>query len=223
MQRASEGGSSEVPDLRSLAAGSFPVSLGPMKTKALRKKITKLESGLVKQNEKLAALKRRLSPEEVKNYFFAGPKGKVRLSGLFCGKKDLIVIHNMGRSCRYCTMWADGFNGLRAHLGDRAGFAVVSPDAVSTQQRFAAARGWKFPFYSGKDSTFIKDMGFLPRPDEPMPGVSTFHRKGRKIFRIASAEFGPFDPYCATWPLFALLKGGVGDWVPQYRYAGQKA
>jgi predicted dithiol-disulfide oxidoreductase (DUF899 family) len=143
----------------------------------------------------------------------------VRLSELFRGKKDLIVIHNMGRSCRYCTMWADGFNGLQHHLAARAGLAVVSPDAVGVQQKFAQGRGWTFPFYSGKGSTFIKDMGYLPKPTEPLPGVSTFRRKGRKIYRIATAPFGPFDVFCPTWPLFALLDGGVGDWTPKFRYS----
>lgn len=190
-----------------------------MKAKALRRKIAKLEDGLVSQNEKLAAWKRRLPPEAVKDYFLAGPDGRVRLSELFRGKRDLIVIHNMGRSCRYCTMWADGFNGLRQHLASRAGFAVVSPDAVRTQQRFAKSRGWEFPIYSGKVGTFIKDMGFLPRPGEPRPGVSTFRRKGTRIYLIASAPFGPFDRFCATWPLFALLDGGVGDWAPKFRYS----
>ncbi len=189
-----------------------------MKNKSLRKKINRLEDSLVRQNEKLAALKRRLPPLEVKDYLLAGPDGRVHLSELFRGKKDLVVIHNMGRSCRYCTMWADGFNGLRHHLADRAGFAVVSPDAVTTQQRFAKSRSWAFPLYSGKGSTFIKDMGFLPKPNEPWPGVSTFRRKGRKIYRIASSGFGPFDQFCATWPLFALLDGGVGDWAPKFRY-----
>ena len=189
-----------------------------MKTTALRKKISRLEDSLVRQNEKLAASKRRLPPLEVKDYLLAGPDGRVRLSGLFRGKKDLIVIHNMGRSCPYCTMWADSFNGLRHHFADRAGFAVVSPDAVGPQQRFAQSRGWAFPLYSGKGSTFIKDMGFLPKPGEPWPGVSTFRRQGRKIYRIASAGFGPFDQFCATWPLFALLDGGVGDWAPKFRY-----
>ena len=192
-----------------------------MKNKALRKKIDRLEDSLVRQNEKLAALKRRLPPEEVKDYFLTGPDGKVRLSELFHGKKDLVIIHNMGRSCRYCTMWADGFNGLRHHFADRAGFAVVSPDAVATQQRFARSRGWLFPLYSGKGSTFIKDMGFLPKPTEPMPGASTFRRKGRKIYRIASAGFGPFDSFCPTWPLFALLEGGVGGWAPRFVYSKQ--
>lgn len=190
-----------------------------MKPKALRKKIEKLEAKLVEQNEKLAELKHQLPVEELKEYFLTDPDGKVPLVELFRGKKDLIVIHNMGRHCRYCTMWADGFNGLLPHLADRAGFAVVSPDPVAVQQKVAQRRGWKFPLYSGRGTSFIKDMGFQPRPGEPWPGVSVFRRRGRKIFRVARAGFGPFDPFCAVWPLFALLDGGVGPWTPKLRYA----
>jgi len=40
----------------------------------------------------------------------------VRLSSLFGSNKDLILIHNMGRQCSYCTMWADGFNGVLDHM-----------------------------------------------------------------------------------------------------------
>jgi predicted dithiol-disulfide oxidoreductase (DUF899 family) len=190
-----------------------------MKAKALAKKIARLETKMIADQEHVAKLKRKLPPEAVKDYFLGGPEGKVRLSSLFRGKRDLIVVHNMGRTCPYCTMWADGFNGLLPHLANRAGFAVVSPDPVGAQQKFAAGRGWRFPMYSGRGSTFIKDMGFLPHPGEPWPGVSTFRRKGAKIYRVARAGFGPFDPFCAAWHLFALLDGGVGDWAPRFRYA----
>src|SRR5215831_3379847 len=58
-----------------------------------------------------------VEPEPVKDYTFrrAGG-GSVRLSELFGDKTDLFVIHNMGQSCPYCTLWADGFNGAYAHL-----------------------------------------------------------------------------------------------------------
>ena len=35
---------------------------------------------------------------------------KIKLSQLFGTKKDLILVHNMGKSCPYCTMWAEGVN-----------------------------------------------------------------------------------------------------------------
>jgi predicted dithiol-disulfide oxidoreductase (DUF899 family) len=189
-----------------------------MKARPHAKKIRALESALVRSQEKLAALKRRQSLEHVADYTLAGPRGHVKLSALFGKKNDLIVVHNMGRSCPYCTMWADGFNGLLPHLGNRAAFAVVSPDPVAQQQKFAASRGWKFAMYSGQDSPFARDMGFQPQPDEPQPGVTTFVRARGKIYRVASAPFGPFDAFCSTWPLFALLAGGVADWQPRFRY-----
>lgn len=89
--------------------------------------------------------------EQVKNYEFLGQQNqKIRLSELFGNKKDLILIHNMGNSCPYCTMWADGFNGLLQHLQDRAAFVVSSPDDPMTQKDFASSRGWKFKMISTK-------------------------------------------------------------------------
>ncbi len=35
---------------------------------------------------------------------------------MFGDKKQLLLIHNMGQGCRYCTLWADGFNGFLKHL-----------------------------------------------------------------------------------------------------------
>jgi hypothetical protein len=50
------------------------------------------------------------------------------------------------------------------------------------------------------------------------PGVSTFRFPRGKIVRVARADFRPFDPFCAVWPLFALLAGSVDGWKSEYRY-----
>ena len=73
---------------------------------------------------------------------------------------DLFVIHNMGRSCPNCTLWADGFNGIYPHIADRAAFVVASPDPPDVQQSFAASRGWRFPMVSHQGSSFAADMGY---------------------------------------------------------------
>jgi predicted dithiol-disulfide oxidoreductase (DUF899 family) len=189
-----------------------------MSTSTRQKAINQLEKRLTRDQEKLTKLKRALPREPVADYPLTGPKGPVKLSELFNGKPDLIVIHNMGTSCPYCTMWADGFNGLYPHLADRAGFVVISPDSPAVQKKFAKSRAWRFPMISGEGSTFIHDMGFLPKPDQPWPGVSTFQLIKGKIVRVASAHLGPFDPFCSVWPLIGLLAGGVEDWAPKYRY-----
>ena len=182
------------------------------------KEIEKMEEELLEQHEKLAELKRELPPQEVKDYTLQSADGPVKLSELFGGKPDLMVIHNMGKGCAYCTLWADGFNGVHQHLESRAGFVLVSPDPVDVQREFAQSRGWKFRVASGQDSTFIEDMGFRGEKSW-MPGVSTFYReKGGRITRIAKAPFGPGDPFCGLWHLLALLKDGAADWRPKYKY-----
>ena len=139
------------------------------------REIEALEQELVEKQEKLAEMKRELPPQEVPDYTLQTQKGPVKLSDLFNGKPDLIVIHNMGRACTYCTLWADGFNGVHRHLENRAGFVVVSPDPLDVQREFAESRGWKFRMASGQGSPFIEDMGFKSEKGW-MPGVSTFYR-----------------------------------------------
>ncbi len=163
-------------------------------------------------------MKRQIPSLKVTDYELKTAAGPVLLSDLFGGKPDLIVIHNMGKGCAYCTLWADGFNGVYRHLENRAGFVVVSPDPPAVQQEFAQSRGWKFRMASGEGSAFIQDMGFLGEKGW-MPGVSTFCRdKIGTIFRIAKAPFGPGDPFCGVWHLLALLRDGAADWRPRYTY-----
>ena len=77
--------------------------------------------------KKLAELRRKLPHEAVDDYQLQGPNGPVSLSALFGEKEDLILVHNMGSGCSYCTLWADNFNGVAHHLQDRAAFVLVSP------------------------------------------------------------------------------------------------
>ena len=181
------------------------------------REIEKLEEELVELQEKLAEMKRELPPQEVQDYTLQTANGPSKLSDLFGGKPDLIVIHNMGKGCTYCTLWADGFNGVRQHFENRAGFVVVSPDAPDVQRKFAQSRGWGFRMASGQGSSFIEDMGFRGEKGW-MPGVSTFHRDKGRITRVAKAPFGPGDPFCGLWHVLALLKDGAGDWHPKYVY-----
>lgn len=156
--------------------------------------------------------------EQVDDYKLTNSENEqTNLSKLFGTKKDLILIHNMGTSCPYCTMWADGLNGLLTHLEDRAKFVVSSPDDPSTQKEFASARGWKFQMVSTRGTSFAKDMGF-EKNGMPMPGVSVFYKDGEKILRVGRDDFGPGDKYCPTFPLFDLLKDGPNNWEAKFEY-----
>ena len=93
---------------------------------------------------------------DVGGYTFSSTGGDVSLLDLFGEKDDLIVIHNMGKRCVYCTTYADGINGVLHHLENRCAVALLSPDPVSEQKDFAFSRAWKFRMISmimGRDST----------------------------------------------------------------------
>jgi predicted dithiol-disulfide oxidoreductase (DUF899 family)/AraC-like DNA-binding protein len=185
--------------------------------------IQTLEQELLKTKQRLAEARRNRPPEPVSDYTFTDWNGQpVKLSELFGDKDDLILVHNMGTGCSYCTMWADGFTGLVPHLSDRASFVVASPDEPAVQKRFAEKRNWNFRMVSLAGTTFNQDMGFYDASSDwipDMPGVSTF-RKGAdgQIFRIAWSPFGPGDDFCATWPLLDLLDEGAKGWEPKYNY-----
>lgn len=168
--------------------------------------------------EKMRAAQAAVEPEEVRDYELSGPQGKVRLSALFGDKDTLFVIHNMGAGCPYCTLWADGFNGVFDHLRNRAAFVVSSPDAPDKQRKFASGRGWRFPIVSHQGTTFAADMGYMAE-GRPAPGVSVFKRKGDKIVRVADTSFGPGDDFAGIWHLFDLLPEGADGWSPRFSYS----
>jgi len=190
----------------------------------LQEELAAAWADLEKAQQRLKEVRRRVPSEPVQDYRLRGPDGPVRLSELFGGKSDLILIHNMGTGCPYCTMWADGFNGVIHHLEDRSAFVVVSPDSVETQQEFRRNRGWRFRMYSAEGSTLFRDMGFESDEEHygssAMPGVSAFHKKPvGSVVRVASDFLGPGDAYCSVWHLFDLLRDGVGDWEAKFDYS----
>lgn len=184
-----------------------------------QKKIEKAEKEIEKQKKALAKLRLKSERKLVPDYGLLGPEGKpITLSKLFGKKDELIVVHNMGKGCPYCALWADGFNGMLKHLEDRAAFAVESPDLPATQKKVAKKRGWKFTFVSSAKSPFRTDMGFMKGGD-PYPGVSTFQRdKNGRIYQVNKAFFGPGDNYCAVWDMFDLLPKGVNGWEAKFNY-----
>ena len=189
----------------------------------LQAEYAKAWANLQEAKRKMVEVSRRIGPERVEDYELQGREGSVRLSEMFGDKQDLILIHNMGSECPYCTMWADGFNGVLRHLQDRAGFVVVSPNNVDVQQAARAKRGWTFEMYSAEGTSFINDMGFesdgVSYNSNAMPGVSTFRKNADgTIDRIAKDFFGPGDLYCGVWHLFDLLADGVGDWEAKPEY-----
>lgn len=170
------------------------------KSPGLAKRVERLESNILKSKKQLAGLRRRLPPRRIDNYSFKTfDGGNITLSRMFGKHDELVVVHNMGKACRYCTMWADGFNGVVPHLENRAPFVVVSPDDYQAQRKFAQSCGWTFKMYSAHGTSFFKDMGFEDKSGHPWPGVSTFKKTSDgKIYQVAKSVFGPGDDFCSV-------------------------
>jgi len=172
--------------------------------------------------QEMRALQAEVEPEPVEDYRFRTTDGEVTLSALFGDKPELFVIHNMGKGCPACTLWADGFNGVLQHLENRAAFVVSSPDAPETQTAFGSSRGWRFRMVSHQGSSFADDMGFR-RDGRWWPGVTVFRKTGAGIVRLSEAGFQPGDDFSGIWHLFDLLPEGAAGWMPKQDYSKEAA
>lgn len=169
--------------------------------------------------QEMRKLQQAIEPQPVDDYRLATATNEVRLSQLFGDKDDLIVIHNMGTSCAYCTLWADGFNGVYQHLANRAAFVVTSPDSPDAQREFAEKRGWRFPMASHGGTSFAADMGYGSETGGLRPGISVFQRRGERIVRVADQGMRPHDDFCLVWHMLDMLPEGAADWRPKFSYA----
>jgi predicted dithiol-disulfide oxidoreductase (DUF899 family) len=201
--------------LRHLQAGPGE----PMPDQEKAAKLAGYRRRIAELRREMLALRAASEPEEVRDYTFATLQGPVRLSDLFGPRRDLIVIHNMGASCPYCTLWADGYNGIYHHLVERAAFAISSPDPPGVQQAFAAERGWRFPMVSHLATTFAADMGYRSDSGGFLPGISVFQKDGSRILRVSDTPCDGGDDFCALWRLFDLLPDGAQGFRPQLHYS----
>ncbi|MGD7026263.1 DUF899 family protein [Sutcliffiella horikoshii] len=184
--------------------------------------IQQLEKEILEKKKQLAEMKRNIEKEKVDNYVFSSfQHGKVSLADLFEDKGELFVVHNMGKSCSYCTMWADGFSSVYHHIRRKAAFVVSTPDEPEVQENFAAERSWNFPVVSTKGTSFKEDMGFVVN-EGFYPGVTVFSKDDKGvIYRHASSFFGPGDDFCSVWPFFDLLPSGYEDYKPSKKINGR--
>lgn len=176
-----------------------------------------LEMEIMEKAQKLAALRKAEAPTPVSDYDFRTLGGATTLSALFADRDRLLVIHNMGQGCRYCTLWADGLNGVLAHLEDAMAVALVSKDPPETQRRMAQDRGWRFRMASHGGGAYMAEQCKMAGYDN-CPGAAVYDMNDGKIMRRGRAAFGPGDLYSPIWHLLAL--GGVAsnEWTPQFHY-----
>jgi predicted dithiol-disulfide oxidoreductase (DUF899 family) len=139
------------------------------------KKFSKLRDALNLQRRKLPWVKLE------KEYAFDGPMGKVTLADLFCGESQLLVYHFMfgpgwGEGCAHCSFWADHFDSVNIHLGQRdTTFAVVSHAPWKEIASFKKRMGWRFNWVSSFDTDFNFDFHVSFTPEQVKRGVLPYN------------------------------------------------
>jgi predicted dithiol-disulfide oxidoreductase (DUF899 family) len=141
-----------------------------------REELRRAELELIRQSEKVAALRRSLpAGTPLQDYvFLEGPEDldagdaarPVHLRDLFSvpTRRPLIIYHFMyGKKetlpCPMCTMMIDGFNGIASHLAQNVDFAIVAAADSAALRAHARARGWRrLRLLSAGDSTFKYDL-----------------------------------------------------------------
>ena len=123
---------------------------------AKREELRLAEIELMRQRERVAALRRRLPPgatlqdyefEEGPADLYAGdtPTRNLRLSELFTGpNRSLIIYHFMyGKKptspCPMCTAWIDGYQGVAHHLAQNLDLAITAAADLPTLRVLVAA------------------------------------------------------------------------------------
>ena len=192
-------------------------SRAPVDRTMTQAKIAQLEEEIGKLTTELRALQAAIPPVEVPDYEFSTLEGTVRLSDLFGEHDSLIAIHNMGKGCRYCTLWADGLNAFVGHLESAVALVLLSKDAPRDQRQIAIDRGWQMRMASHGGGRYMQEQAACGR-HENMPGAVCYQRMGDKIVRKATTLFGPTDLYCSMWHFLGLAGIDLNQWTPQFSY-----
>ena len=213
---------------------------------AKREALRKAEIELMRQRERVAALRREL-PEGavVQDYSFeegpadldAGdtPIRTVRLSELFTAPgRSLVIYHFMyGKRkttpCPMCTAWIDGMNGVAHHLAQNVDLAIVAAADPPTLRAHARARGWdNLRLLSCGANTFKYDLGSEDRQGNQDSTISVFTRDGDgtvRHFYSAHPKMAPdinergIDLMCPIWHILDLTPQGRGTWYAGLDYA----
>jgi predicted dithiol-disulfide oxidoreductase (DUF899 family) len=213
---------------------------------AARKALLVKEKKFSRMRDELNQLRRDLPWVKVdKEYVFESPKGKETLAELFGGNSQLIVYHFMFGSgwkegCPHCSFWADHFDGIQVHLGQRdTSLVVVSHAPWKEIAPFKKRMGWKFKWVSSFKNDFNHDFHVAFTPEEikngkvfynyaktgmeidEREGVSAFYMdENGDIFHTYSAYARGIDMLNTTYHFLDLTAkgrdenpGNPQDWV----------
>lgn len=168
------------------------------------------EKEYTRQGDELARRRQALPWVRIdKDYRFDTEKGTVALKDLFQGRSQLLVYHFMfgpdfKAGCVSCSMIADGFNGIDAHLKHHDVMLwAVSRAPLAKLLAFRRRMGWSFPWASSEASDFNADFGVSFTEAQVRQGIEyNYQREGALNWR-PDAE----DSDCGVEAMFAAMSG----------------
>ncbi len=133
---------------------------------AARSELLEREKELTRMGDELARQRRELPwvPVE-KQYVFESDGGQKTLAELFDGRSQLLVYHFMfglhyEGGCPACSLTADSFNGVLAHLkACEVTMICVSRAPIANLLAYRERMGWSFNWASSHESDFNLDYG----------------------------------------------------------------
>jgi predicted dithiol-disulfide oxidoreductase (DUF899 family) len=212
---------------------------------ARREELRLAEIELMRQRERVAAMRRRLPPGAiVEDYVFqegpadldAGdePLRTVRLSELFSAPdRSLVIYHFMyGKrqtsACPMCTMWIDGYNGVAVHLAQNLDFAIAAAADPPALRAHARHRGWRnLRLLSCGSSTFKYDLRSEDGEGNQDSTISVFTRDGDGNIRhtysahpwmAKDVKERGIDLLTPVYNMLDLTPQGRGDWYAKLVY-----
>jgi predicted dithiol-disulfide oxidoreductase (DUF899 family) len=149
---------------------------------AARKRLLVKEKKFSKLRDQLNRQRRELPWVKVENeYVFEGPDGQETLAELFGGKSQLIVYHFMfgpgwGEGCPHCSFWADHYDSVNIHLGQRdTTLVVISRAPWKEIGPFKKRMGWRFKWVSSFKTDFNFDFNVSFTPEEIKNGKAVYN------------------------------------------------
>lgn len=74
--------------------------------------------------------------------------------------------------CPRCSFWADHYDGVNIHIGQRdTAFAVVSRAPLTEIEPFRKRRGWRFKWFSSFKTDFNFDFNVSFSPEQIKRGL----------------------------------------------------
>lgn len=204
-----------------------------------RNELLEAERILRRDVERVAAMRRALplGGEVPQDYVFDGEEGPVRLSELFDGGKDSLIVYSymfgpqMKQPCVMCTSILDALDGEAPHVMQRVNLAVVARSPIERIAGFARPRGWRnLRLLSSANNSYNRDYHGEDEKGAQMPNANVFVRRDGKVRHFYSTEllFEPAEPgqdgrhvdmFWPLWNLFDLTPEGRGtNWYPRLAY-----